>query len=119
MGPTKAIAKGHALYEAVGGKLIKGGFMNQLDLKDYVNHHYLILPVVDKQGRPWRLDGKPVYCLRGTQYETANDERVHLTRCPDCGGMGIRVDEFVVESDCIHCTACGHEFDARLEMMET
>ena len=78
-----------------------------------------ILPVVDKEGRPWLLDGKPVYCLRGTQYETVNDERVHLARCPDCGGMGIRADEFVVESDCIHCTACGHEFDARLEMMET
>jgi DNA-directed RNA polymerase subunit RPC12/RpoP len=46
-------------------------------------------------------------------------QRVHLARCPDCGGMGVRVDEFVVESDCIRCVACGHEFDARLEMMET
>jgi predicted Zn-ribbon and HTH transcriptional regulator len=89
------------------------------DLEDYVNHHYLILPVVDKQGRPWLVDGKPVYCLRGSQYETVSDERVHLARCPDCGGMGIRTEEFVVESDCIHCTACGYEFDARLEMMET
>jgi hypothetical protein len=44
---------------------------------------------------------------------------VHLARCSDCGGMGIRDDEFVVESDCIRCTACGHAFDARLEMMET
>ena len=42
-----------------------------------------------------------------------------VARCPDCGGMGIRADEFVVESDCIRCTSCGHEFDARLEMMET
>ncbi|HMS84751.1 MAG TPA: hypothetical protein PKD12_13955 [Nitrospira sp.] len=119
MGPTKAIVKGHALYEAHGGKLIKDSFANQQTLEDYVNHHYIVLPVVDNQGRPWLVDGKPVYCLRGTQYETVHDERVHLARCPDCGGMGIRADEFVVESDCIHCTACGHEFDARLEMMET
>ncbi len=119
MGPTKAIVRGHALYEALGGKLIKDGFANQRDLETYVNCHYLVLPVVDKQGRPWLLDGKPIFCLRGTQYETVDDERVQLVRCPDCGGMGIRSDEFVVESDCIHCTACGHEFDARLEMMET
>lgn len=119
MGPMKVVTKGHTLYEALGGKLIKDGFINQQDLEDYVNHHYLVLPVVDKQGRPWLLDGKPIYCLHGTQYETVSDERVHLTRCPDCGGMGIRTDEFVVESDCIHCTACGHEFDTRLEMMET
>lgn len=119
MGPMKVVTKGHTLYEALGGKLIKDGFINQQDLEDYVNHHYLVLPVVDKQGRPWLLDGKPIYCLHGTQYETVSDERVHLARCPDCGGMGIRTDEFVVESDCIHCTVCGHEFDTRLEMMET
>ena len=119
MGPMKAITKGNALYEVLGGKLIKDGFTNQQDLEDYVNHHYLVLPVVDKQGRPWLLDEKPIYRLHGTQYETVSDERVHLARCPDCGGMGIRTDEFVVESDCIHCTVCGHEFDARLEMMET
>ncbi|MBL8038699.1 hypothetical protein ACYX34_10075 [Nitrospira sp. CMX1] len=119
MGPTKVIVKGQALYEAVGGKFIKDGFTNRQELEAYVNHHYLVLPVVDKQGRSWLLDGKPVYCLRGTQYETMNDERVHLARCPDCGGMGIRTDEFAVDSECIHCTACGHEFDARLEMMET
>ncbi len=33
--------------------------------------------------------------------------------------MGVRIDEIPVESDCIRCVACGHEFDARLEMMET
>lgn len=119
MGPTKAIVKGHALYEAVGDKLIRDGFTSQREIEDYVNHHYLVLPVVDNAGRPWLLDGKLIYCLRGVQYETVDGERVHLVRCPDCGGMGIRSDEFTVESDCIRCTACGHEFDARLEMMET
>ena len=119
MGPTKAIVQGHALYEVLGGRLIKNGFTNRQDLEAYVNHHYLVLPVVDKQGRPWLLDGKPIYCLHGTHYETIHDERVQLVRCPDCGGMGIRTDEFAVESDCIHCTACGHECDVRLEMMET
>lgn len=119
MGPTKAIVKEHALYEAVGHKLIKGGFTSPQALEDFVHHHYIVLPVVDKRGQPWLLDGKPVYCVRGARYETVNDERVHLARCPECGGMGIRTDEFVVESDCISCTACGHEFDVRLEMMET
>ncbi len=119
MGPTKAIVKNNALYEVLGGKLIKDGFTSQQTIEDYVNHHYLALPVCDNKGAPWLLDGKPVYCLRGSQYETVNDEKVHLVRCPDCGGMGIRSDEFSVESDCIRCTACGHEFDARLEMMET
>ncbi len=119
MGPTKVIVKDNALYEALGGKLIKGGFGNRHEIDDYVNHHYLVLPVADLEGRPWLLDGQPVYCLRGSQYETVNDQKVHLVRCPDCGGMGIRSDEFTVESDCIRCTACGHEFDPRLEMMET
>jgi len=118
MGPTKVIVKGKGLYEVSGGKLIKDGFVSQQEIEEYVNHHYLVLPVVDKQGQPWLLDGMPVYCLRGTQYETVQDERIHLARCPDCGGMGIRVDEMAVESDCIRCTACGHEFDTRLEMME-
>jgi predicted RNA-binding Zn-ribbon protein involved in translation (DUF1610 family) len=119
MGPTKAIVSGNTLCEAVGGKLIKDGFANRREIEDYVKHHYLALPVTDNAGHPWLLDGKPVYCFRGTQYETINDQRVHLARCPDCGGMGIRSDEITVESDCILCTACGHEFDARLEMMET
>ncbi len=119
MGPTKVIVKENRLYEVVGGKLIKDGFASRQALDDYVNHHYLTLPVVDNAGHSWLLDGKPVYCLRGTQYETVDHQRVHLARCLDCGGMGIRADECTVESDCIRCTACGHEFDARLEMMET
>ena len=119
MGPTKAVTNGTALYEALSGKLIKHGFTDRREVEDYVNHHYLALPVADDAGRPWLLDGKLVYCFRGTLYETVDDQRVHLARCPDCGGMGIRSDEFTVESDCIRCTVCGHEFDARLEMMET
>ena len=119
MGPTKAIVKGTALYDAVNGKLIKDGFSGPGEIEDYVKHHYLVLPVVDNAGNAWLLDGKPVYCLRGVQYETLDDKRVQLASCPDCGGMGIRSDEFSGETDCIRCVACGHEFDARLEMMET
>ena len=119
MGPTKVIVKENSLYEVVGGKLVKGGFASREELEDYVKHHYVTLPVLDNAGNPWLLEGKPVYCLRGTQYETVDDQRVRLARCSDCGGLGIRSDEFTVESDCIRCTACGHEFDARLEMMET
>ena len=119
MGPTKAIVKGNVLLEAVSGKLIKDGFASQRELEDYVNHHYLALPVVDNAGKLWLLDGKPVYCFRGARYETVDDQKVQLARCPACGGMGIRSDEFTGESDCIRCTGCGHEFDARLEMMET
>jgi DNA-directed RNA polymerase subunit RPC12/RpoP len=119
MGPTKAIVKGNALYEAASGKFLKDGFAGLAAIQDYVNHHYLVLPVVDNAGNPWLFEGKPVYCLRGVQYETVDDEKLHLARCPDCGGMGIRADEFTVESDCIRCMSCGHEFDARLEMMET
>lgn len=119
MGPTKAIVKENGLYEVVGGKLIKDGFASRQELEDYVSHHYVALPVRDNAGNPWLLDGNPVYCFRGTQYETIDDQRVHLARCSECGGMGIRSDEFTVESDCIRCTACGHEFDPRLEMMET
>ncbi len=119
MGPTKAIVKGQALHEAVSGKLIQDGFANHQAMEDYVKHHYIAMPVLDNAGKPWQLDGKPVYCLHGVQYETVDNQKVHLARCPDCGGMGIRADELTVESDCIRCTACGHEFDARLEMMET
>jgi hypothetical protein len=119
MSQTKVIVNGQALYEAVSGKLIKDGFAGKRDVEDYVNHHYLVLPVADYAGRPWMLDGQPVYCLRGTQYETLDGRRIHLARCPDCGGMGIRMEVSTVESDCIRCIACGHEFDARLEMMET
>ena len=119
MGPTKAIVKQQALYDAVSGKLIQNGFGSQQAMEDYVRQHYIVMPVCDHAGNPWQLEGSPVYCLHGVQYETVDDQRVHLTRCPDCGGMGIRADELTVESDCIRCTACGHEFDARLEMMET
>jgi predicted RNA-binding Zn-ribbon protein involved in translation (DUF1610 family) len=119
MGPTKAVMKGSNLHEAVSGKLIKEGLTSHKDIKDYVDHHYLVLPVVDKKCRPWLLDGKQIFCLHGTQYETLDGTRVHLARCPDCGGMGIRADELTVQSDVIRCTSCGHEFDARLEMMET
>jgi hypothetical protein len=31
----------------------------------------------------------------------------------------VRTEEVTVERDCIRCTQCGHEFDARLEMMES
>ncbi len=119
MGPTKAIVKEQALYEAATGRFIKDGFASPLEIEEYVKHHYLALPVVDNAGNAWLLEGRPVYCFRGSQYETVDDQRVHLARCPDCGGMGIRSDEFTVESDCIRCASCGHEFDARLEMMET
>jgi hypothetical protein len=119
MGPMKAIVKDNALYEAANGKLIRDGFSGRREIDEYVKHHYLVLPVVDKAGTAWSLDEKPIYCLRGVQYETVENQKVHLARCPDCGGMGIRSDEFTVESDCIRCIACGHEFDARLEMMET
>ena len=119
MGPTKAIVKDLALYEAVSDKLIQAGFADRRALDEYVKHHYLAIPVVDNAGKLWQLDGQPVYCLRGVQYETVDNQKVHLARCPDCGGMGIRADELTVESDCIRCTSCDHEFDARLEMMET
>ena len=119
MGPTKVIVKGHAIYEAKTGKLIQGGFTSPQALQDYAAHHYIDLPEVDKAGRPWELDGNPVYCLRGARYESLDELPLHLSRCPDCGGMGIRTDEITVESDCIRCVQCGHEFDARLEMMET
>ena len=64
MGPTKAIVKENRLYEVVGGKLIKDGFASRQELEDYVNHHYLTLPVLDNAGNTWLLDGKLVYCLR-------------------------------------------------------
>jgi len=119
MGPTKVIPKEGALYEVKGGKLVQDGLPTRTEQEAYAAQHYIALPVVDKAGNPWVLDGQPVFCLHGTQYETVDDQKVHLARCPDCGGMGIRDDEPLVESDCIRCVQCGHEFDARLEMMET
>jgi len=119
MGPTKVIVKGDGLYDVQNGKLIKDGLPTAKDREEFAKHHYIALPVVDNAGRAWTLDGQPVYCLRGSQYETVNDQKAHLARCPDCGGMGVRVDELTVASDCIRCVQCGHEFDARLEMMES
>ena len=119
MGPTKVIPKEGGLYEVKTGKLVQDGLPTRKEQEAYAAHHYVALPVVDKAGKPWGLDGQPVYCYRGTRYETVDDQKVHLTRCPPCGGMGIRDDENMVESDCIRCVQCGHEFDTRLEMMET
>ena len=119
MGPTKVIVKGDALHDARTGKLIQAGLPTEQARQDYAAHHYVVLPEVDKAGRPWQMDGQPVYCLRGSRYEALDDRQIHAARCPDCGGMGIRTDELTVESDCIRCLQCGHEFDARLEMMES
>ncbi len=119
MGPTKAIVKDGAICDAKTGQVIKDGLETHQEIEDYAAHHYIVLPVVDKSCKAWQLDGKPVFCLRGTRFETLDDQQVHLARCPDCGGMGIRTDEPMVESDCIRCVQCGHEFDTRLEMMES
>ena len=53
MGPTKAIVKGQALYEAVSGKLIQDGFASPQALDEYVKHHYIAMPVLDNAGKPW------------------------------------------------------------------
>ena len=119
MGPTKAVVKGNAIYDARTGKLIQSDLGSTDAVQDYARHHYMVLPEMDKAGRPWELNGEPVYCLRGSRYETLNEHQPHVSRCPDCGGMGLRIDEVTVERDCIRCVSCGHEFDARLEMMES
>ena len=119
MGPTKTLVKGNAIYDAKTGKSIRDGFPSRAALEEYAAHHYLALPQVDNEGRPWELEGQPVYCLHGVQYETLDDRQVHLARCTECGGMGIRTEEVSIERDCIHCTKCGQELDARLEMMES
>jgi hypothetical protein len=119
MGPTKVIVKGNALYDARNGMLIKDGLRTPKERSDFAAHHYVALPVVDKAGRPWEFEGGPVYCLHGSVYESADGQTVHLARCPDCGGMAIRTDEVSIERDCILCTQCRHEFDSRLEMMES
>lgn len=118
MGPTKVIVKGDALHDAKTGKVIQAGLSNWQAIENYAAHHYVSLPERDKSGHQWELDGKPVYCLRGSRYESVDDEVLHVARCPDCGGLAVRVDEITVESDCLRCTQCQHEFDARLEMME-
>jgi hypothetical protein len=119
MGPTKVIVRGDALHDAKTDKLIMSGLATPKARQDYAAHHYIVLPEVDNAGIAWKLDGQPVYCLRGVRYETLDERQQHLARCPDCGGMGIRTEEVSVERDCIRCIQCGHEFDARLEMMES
>jgi hypothetical protein len=119
MGPAKVIVKGDALYDAKSGKLIKDGLSTQKERENYAAHHYIALPVVDNAGRPWVYDGEPVYCFRGSKFETPHDEAAHLRRCPDCGGMAVPSDEVTMERNCVRCTQCNHEFDARLEMMES
>jgi len=119
MGPTKVIVKGDAIHDVQTGKLIQSGLPTPEARQEYANHHYIVLPVADNAGRQWELDGQPVYCLRGTRYETLDEQQRHLVRCPNCGGMGMRTEEVMAERDCIRCTRCGHEFDSRLEMMES
>lgn len=119
MGPTKVIVKADALCDANTGKLIQDGLTSSDARRDYAAHHYVVLPEVDNAGVPWMLNGQPVYCLHGVRYETLDEHQQHLARCPDCGGMGIRTEEVSVERDCIRCIKCGHEFDARLQMMES
>ena len=59
----------------------------------------------------WLFDEMPVYCLRGTQYETVQDERVYLNvRIVEA--MEIQDDDVAMESDCIRGMASGHEFDS-------
>lgn len=119
MGPTKIIVKEAALYDALTGKLVQDGLPTPEARQQYARHHYITLPEVDNAGRFWQFEGQPVYCLRGIRYETLDGHQQHLSRCPECGGMGIRVEEMTIERDCIRCTQCLHEFDARLEMMES
>jgi len=119
MGPTKVIVKDDALYDAGSGKLIMGELPTRWAQEAYAAHHYIVLPVVDRVGRPWLFEGHPVYCLHGAKYETVTGEVIHVTPCPDCGGMGVSIEEPTVERDCIRCTQCGHEFEARLQMMES
>src|SRR5438876_10344691 len=118
-GTTKVEVKGDALYDAKTGKLIQGGLTTRKELEDYAAHHYITLPVVDNAGKPWLLDGKHVYCLRGSKFETLDVEAAQLRRCPECGGMAVPSEAGTVERDCVRCTQCRHEFGARLEMMET
>ena len=119
MGPTKVIVKSDALHDVKTGRLIQAGLATRKQQGDYATHHYIVLPVIDNVGQPWVLEGKPVYCLRGSRYETSDDEVVHLARCHECGGMAVSSDGPTVERDCTRCTQCGHEFEARLEMMES
>lgn len=119
VGPTKVIVKNNGLYEATTGKLIKDGLVTRKEIEDYAAHHYIALPVVDRAGRAWAFEGKPVYCLHGAHYETLDQDLPHARPCPDCGGMALPMNEVTLERDCVRCTQCGHEFEPRLEMMES
>lgn len=119
MGPTKVVVISGALYDPKTGRLIKDQFATRKELEDYAMHHSLVLPVLDNSGHSWLIDGKLVYCLEGTRYETSDDEVVHLGKCRDCGGICISINEPNMERDCLLCTQCGHEYDVRLEMMES
>ena len=74
---------------------------------------------MDADDKPWMLDGKLIYRLYGVTDETVDHERVTLSRCNDCGGMGVSSDEPNVESGCSQWTACGQECSVRLEMMKS
>lgn len=119
MGPTKAIVIGTGLYDARTGSIIKEGLLTRQAMQDYAAHHYVVLPEVDHQGRPWEFNEQPVYCLHGVRYETLDNQELHLARCSGCGGMGIRTEEVSVERDCVQCIQCGQVLDERLEMMES
>ena len=119
MGPTKVIVKDNGLYDAKTNKLVQDGLATQKARQDYAAQHYIALPVVDNAGREWKLDGTPVYCFRGSKFETIEDEVAHIRRCPECGGMAVPSEEVTIERDCVRCTQCNHEFDARLQMMES
>ena len=119
IGPTKVSVKSDALYDAKTGKLIKDGLATLEAKAEYAAHHYIALPVVDNARLPWNVEGQLVYCLHGVNYETLDQELPHARRCADCGGLAIPIEEVTVERDCVRCTQCSHEFDARLEMMES
>src|SRR5437867_13058372 len=92
-GPTKVVVKGDALYDAKTDKLIKDGLKTRKELEDYAAHHYITLPVMDNAGKSWQLDGKHVYCLRGSKFETLDGEAVQVRRSQDCGGRAeLRVE---------------------------
>lgn len=119
MGPIKVVVISGALYEAKTSRLIKDRLETRKEQEEYARHHCLVLPVLDNAGNSWLIDGKQVYCLDGTRYETLDHEVRHLAKCRDCGGMCISFNEPTVERNCILCTQCGHEYDVRLEMMES
>ena len=88
MGPTKSVLKDNEIYDARTGGLLKDGFGNHDEVTHYVDHHYVLLPVHDNDAEPWQFEGKLIYRLHGVTYETLNHQRVQLSRCNNCGGMG-------------------------------